>query len=64
MRRCLCAWPRVASANHALDLPQQEMLARDGIDLVANSPAEAATLVASEVQKWGTLVKELNLRAE
>ncbi|WP_233236602.1 tripartite tricarboxylate transporter substrate binding protein [Bordetella sp. LUAb4] len=54
-----------SAAKAAMNTPAlQEMMARDGIDLVANSPAEAATLVASEVQKWGKLVKDLNLRAE
>ncbi|ALM84567.1 tripartite tricarboxylate transporter substrate-binding protein [Bordetella sp. N] len=53
------------AAKAAMATPaMQEMLARDGIDLVANSPAEATQLVAAEVDKWGTLVKQLNLRAE
>lgn len=53
------------AARTAMNTPAlQEMLARDGMDLVADSPAEATSLVASEVQKWGTLVKQLNLRAE
>ncbi|MFC4273874.1 tripartite tricarboxylate transporter substrate binding protein [Achromobacter aloeverae] len=54
-----------AAARTAMNSPAlQEMLARDGMDLVSNSPAEASSLVASEVQKWATLVKQLDLRAE
>ncbi|AEE65780.1 lipoprotein [Bordetella pertussis] len=51
-----------ASAR-ALNTPaMRQMLERDGIDLVADSPAHAAAFLQDEIAKWGKVVKEGNLQ--
>jgi len=40
----------------------RQMLERDGIDLVADSPAHAAAFLQDEIAKWGKVVKEGNLQ--
>ncbi|OZI70897.1 tripartite tricarboxylate transporter substrate binding protein [Bordetella genomosp. 12] len=53
------------ASRQALNTPaMKEMLARDGIDLVADTPAEAAAFLKTEVDKWAQLVKASNLQAQ
>jgi tripartite-type tricarboxylate transporter receptor subunit TctC len=35
-----------------------------GVEVVASTPAEFSRLVASEVSKWGALIKDANIRIE
>ncbi|WP_235551077.1 tripartite tricarboxylate transporter substrate-binding protein [Bordetella bronchiseptica] len=51
-----------ASAR-ALNTPaMRQMLERDGIDLVADSPEHAAAFLKDEMAKWGKVVKDGNLQ--
>lgn len=53
------------ASRQALNSPaMKEMLARDGLDLIADRPPEAATFLKAEVEKWATLVKTSNLQAQ
>jgi tripartite-type tricarboxylate transporter receptor subunit TctC len=52
----------IAQALHAPDV--QEKLSGLGMESVANSPAQATTYIANEVQKWAKVVKAANIRAD
>ena len=41
-----------------------ERVREQGFDVVANSPAEAQAFMASEVERWGRLVREANIKAD
>jgi tripartite-type tricarboxylate transporter receptor subunit TctC len=48
-------------------LKQPDVIQRfraQGVEVVASTPAEFSKLVTSEVAKWGTLIKEANIRIE
>lgn len=54
-----------AASRTALNTPaMKELLARDGVDLVANSPTQASEFLQAEAKKWGDLVKESNLQVQ
>jgi tripartite-type tricarboxylate transporter receptor subunit TctC len=42
----------------------QKRLAEQGLVPVANTPAQAAQLVSSEMQRWATVVKAANIKAD
>jgi tripartite-type tricarboxylate transporter receptor subunit TctC len=42
----------------------RKQLAEQGLEPVANSPAQASQLVASEMQRWGAVVKAAGIRAD
>ena len=49
----------------ALHSPEgQKRLAEQGLVPVANTPAQAAQLVSSEMQRWATVVKAANIKAD
>jgi tripartite-type tricarboxylate transporter receptor subunit TctC len=39
-------------------------LAADGTEVVANTPAEFATLLRTEYARWGKLIRDAGLQAE
>jgi tripartite-type tricarboxylate transporter receptor subunit TctC len=46
------------------DADLRERMLSQGAELVGNSPDEFGRFVRSEMDKWGGLAKQLNLRAE
>lgn len=51
--------------NKALALPEvRERLLQNGTEVVGGSPEQLAGIIASELKKWGTLVRERKLAAE
>jgi tripartite-type tricarboxylate transporter receptor subunit TctC len=42
----------------------RKLMERDGIQVIANSRAEANAFVRSEITKWSTVIKENNLQAD
>lgn len=51
------------AAKQALETPAlKEMMARDGTDVVANTPAEAQAFLKDEVARWAKVVKDNNLQ--
>ena len=41
-----------------------DRMARDGADVIASSPEQAAKHVQSELDKWRRVIKERGMRAE
>jgi tripartite-type tricarboxylate transporter receptor subunit TctC len=41
-----------------------EKVREQGFDVVANTPAEAQSFMAAEVERWGKLVREANIKAD
>jgi tripartite-type tricarboxylate transporter receptor subunit TctC len=53
------------AAVQALNSPEgRKRLADQGLEPVANSPAQAAQLVVAETQRWGAVVKSAGIKAE
>jgi tripartite-type tricarboxylate transporter receptor subunit TctC len=53
------------AAVEALNSPEgRKRLADQGLEPVANSPAQAAKLAASETERWGAVVKAAGIKAE
>jgi tripartite-type tricarboxylate transporter receptor subunit TctC len=45
--------------------PDQLQLFKDrGLDIIASSPEEFAAHLKSELEKWGSLIKERGMRAD
>lgn len=42
----------------------RKQLAEQGLEPVANAPAQAAQVVASEMQRWGAVVKAAGIKAD
>jgi tripartite-type tricarboxylate transporter receptor subunit TctC len=42
----------------------RERLARDGVDVVGNTPQEFASFIRAEMQKWAKAVKESGAKVE
>ena len=41
-----------------------ERLSRDGVDVVATSPAQFASHITAELARWAKVIKEAGLRAD
>jgi tripartite-type tricarboxylate transporter receptor subunit TctC len=41
-----------------------EKVREQGFDIVANTPEEAQSFMAAEVERWGKLVREANIKAD
>ncbi len=55
------------NAAVAAALSQPDVAARvreQGFDIIANSPQEAQSFMAAEVERWGRLVREANIKAD
>jgi tripartite-type tricarboxylate transporter receptor subunit TctC len=54
-----------AEIAQALKLPEvKERLAADGAEPVGSTPAEFATLIKSEIEKWANVARNANIQPE
>jgi tripartite-type tricarboxylate transporter receptor subunit TctC len=54
-----------AAAQKVVQLPEvKEAMAKQGLDMVINSPAEFASLISTESRTWADLTRKLNITAE
>ncbi|OYW07328.1 MAG: hypothetical protein B7Z53_06430 [Rhodospirillales bacterium 12-71-4] len=42
----------------------QARMAEQGADIVGSTPAETAAFVRSEIEKWGAVIRDNNIRAD
>lgn len=54
-----------AELKKAINSPQvKDVLLADGVDVVANSPAEFATFLNAEIEKWAKIIKTANVKLQ
>ena len=50
--------------QHGVTLGVKDQFARDGAEIVQMSPAESSRFFLAELEKWGKVVKEANIKAQ
>jgi tripartite-type tricarboxylate transporter receptor subunit TctC len=53
-----------ALARALADAEVRAKIEEQGADVVASSPAECARFLASEIEKWGKVIRDHNIRAD